>query len=502
MAVDPRYIGFLGGIRKALDEAIAKENSPAPAPPEPETSETTSDAPLNPRASGDVFPGIDTSRFLGNFDEAAKRISDIIKARKQQYERFAKTYIANEPEILFTIEYIVENKFMGCLLVWEKYEDSTHYEVYKKNLFKSGAEFERVLFLGEGALKAERGEYISYLRDQIGMTELEEDNIFIFHDDKAKEDRIYEYKIAASRVPKKAEEVDYDMILESKNLLSPMDVVPNPDVTLFSFAGSSLGSVDLAWLLALCNDTAYFFGKRPSTLSLTNFLEPTNTENPADFFIRGIVPQYNIMVPTNINDFLTIFKDSVSLFGVKDTLNHLVDAIGGLNGIFMESFSEAIDEERSVFSYDKFKIEVKRRVPVFKMLLDIAQSGDEGAINQLSALSITMPSNRGSSPLTSIDEFSKIFKFVNEVFLMVSYSQEGSTFNQIQQIIERENIVSSADDAVEIATNEIREDIAEQPGAYSPAISRFFGVSMGETTEDDPEDSEVQSPFGTGFWWR
>src|SRR3990167_10109269 len=68
-------------------------------------------------------------------------------------------FVDLEPKILFITEYIVGDEYVGLLIVWERYFNATHYEVFKRNVFGFKSDFERILFLDSNSLSEERAHY-------------------------------------------------------------------------------------------------------------------------------------------------------------------------------------------------------------------------------------------------------------------------------------------------------------------------------------------------------
>src|SRR3990167_264945 len=152
-------------------------------------------------------------------EKLSKTLTDIETIKLLGFDRASKNYINSEPQILFISEYNLDDRQAGALLVFEKFFESTHYEVFKRNIFSTNSEFERILFINSKSLEDERKNYISYIKDILGFNNIDENKIFIYHDDELKSDRIYEYKVRAVFVPRTVNEIDYDSILQSKDLL-------------------------------------------------------------------------------------------------------------------------------------------------------------------------------------------------------------------------------------------------------------------------------------------
>jgi hypothetical protein len=373
----------------------------------------------------DTEERIDVSEFL---DLQLSEMKVAKKKLRPVFERRAKNFIENDPEILFVSEYIVNNNFAGGLVAWEKYLDATHYEIFKRNLFSRNSDFERVLFLDKNSLEEERNRLFVYVREVLGFTDLPEDEVFLFLDHRVKRDRIYEYRIRAARIPSGPADVDYDLALESKNLITTTTINDTTTATLAEFAGVSLGSEDLSWVISLINANSNFFGRSVYELAMPRILTVPETRRDE----KGDIIIY---LPRSINDVLSIVSESVALFGVKETFGHVIDVLGGISKEFRCAFLDAIDETRDVFSYDRFKLVVSAQFPVFELLLSLSESESLRDTKALSNLSITVPSNVGSDSLNTLEGLSRIFKFVNESTIAILYSQGKDMFGRIQELI-------------------------------------------------------------------
>ena len=411
---------------------------------------------------------------------------------KPNFERFAKNYISDEPDILFTAEYIVEGKRAGILVVWEKYYDSTHYELFKRNVFKSAADFERILFLDTQSLEEERGHFIDYIRNTLGFTDINENNIYIFLDDLVKEDRIYEYKVSGARLPKSASEVDYDMILESKDLVNPVEVARGSSATIFSFAGANLGSTDLAWIVSLSNDDLEFFGQAGHENAIAQMISPNASDG-----------KLLVFVPKKIDDIMMILKDSLNLFSTKEVFKNLLESLGGLLTGFRDAFLNSVDEEEIVFSYDSFSADVKSKVPVFSMLLEISESDAANATTNLSSLSIVLPKETGTESLTSLDRLTKILKFVDETMIVLLYAQEEKTFSKLQEIYaavaaKQQNDLANTATPLDGAVEKVQSDMVSYASPANDPESVLFGISQGEVvdTKDTSTDTSTDASSG------
>ncbi len=345
-------------------------------------------------------------------------IISVHKIRNLNFERFAQKFVSTEPEILFTCEYIIDDELVGCLVVWEKFADATHYEVFKKNHFKEKSEFERVLFLDTISLSEERTHFDEYVNETLGIN-LEPDQYFCMLDTSVKRDRVYEYKIVASRVPKNATEVDYDMIMEGKNKVNKV-LESSETNNIFDFSNNVLGARGLAWTIALLNERLYFFGKG-------------NPEKPLAVLLNSSENK-EILVPTNVSDIMQIINDSIMLFGVRPTFEKLATQCNGLSSDFTNFFLDSIDESKTSFSYDKFRTLVKKHAPVFNTIIEISKSSATDGDAALSKLSISVPDDKGSESLSSVGGITKVFRFVNTIYRSILFAQDKSTLAKLEKI--------------------------------------------------------------------
>ena len=379
-------------------------------------------------------------------EEILKEFSSpsILKKDFLDFERLAKNFIKDKPDILFVSEYIVEGEFIGSLVVWEKYKDSTHYEIFKKNLFQSEASFERVVFLDKRNLENERDEYRSYIQETLGFNDLDFDNIFIILDDRTKQDRIYEYKIRAARVPKKAEEVDYDLIFEGKGLLSETMLDSVVPISLFQFSLSKLGSEKLSWTVSLLNEGVRLFGKDVLNKALTESIAQED----------GSIRIFHAKDPEKI---IEAIKDSISLFGSEDTFSHILDILSGVPADIKTYFLGSIDKSRDVFSYDTFNNIIKDRFAKDAYLsnfsseedivlstglstglsagpstgisgIEVDVSGIGESVKAATPDSVFGPQKKGKDSLSSLVGLSEIFNFLKDfvIFLSETNGQIGT----------------------------------------------------------------------------
>lgn len=402
------------GVKKTVDIAAQKASKLSKA----DVSSFSSLSSLDQAKKLAELLGVDEGKLYTS--------QEVVRVRNERFERFAQNYVNSEPEILFTCDYIVDDKMQGCLVVWEKFFDSTHYEVFKKNLFKEDSEFERVLFLDVASLEEERVNFVDYLKNTVGLS-VDEKNIYVMLDSVVKEDRIYEYKIVASRVPKNASEVDYDMILEGSDNVRKIAIDSTSKNNVFDVTANVLGSKDLAWTTCLLNEDLFFFGRIGIQKSVASLISKNSKED-----------SLQILMAADLGDILKIFNESVLLFGILPTMEKLIVQCNGLSPEFREVFIGSIDSTKMLFSYDKFRDGIKTISPVFKLVLDVAQSSTNGENNTkvtgkeaLSKLSVVLPTDTGLQSITSIEGITNVLNFVNNVFLSVLYASEKSVFDAL-----------------------------------------------------------------------
>lgn len=344
--------------------------------------------------------------------------SNITVEEPKKFERFSKQFINSEPKILFISEYIVNDKFSGTLLVWEKFFNATHYEVFKRNIFSTNSKFERILFLDSKSLDEEKNYYVNYINNILGFSSLNMENVYVMLDSITKEDRIYEYKIKASFVPQKAADVEYDSILEGKDLLRKVEAsIQN----IFQLSSAILLNEDLAWVVSLCNMELGFFGKTFSKTPINKIIK----DMPGKIFLP-----VEIFVPKDIDSIIKMFNDSVILFGLKESFKHMLNFLRGLTNDVISIAINSIDENKGTFSFDLFRESIKDISPATKLVFSISSSEK---IEQLAKLGIVIPKDTGSLSLFSMETLTKIFRYINEMIISLSYSQDN--FKAVEDII-------------------------------------------------------------------
>jgi hypothetical protein len=405
------------------------------------------------------------------------------------FEREAENFVSDSPKLLFAAEYVLEDVFMGSLVVWKKYRDSTHYEVFKKNNFVSGPSFERILFLDRRNLEEETKEFIPYVRDVLGFRDLNFDDIIIILDHKVKKDRVYEYKVQAARVPLKASEVDFDLVMRSKGLVTEAILDNIDDSTLFTFSKSVLGSRGLAWIIVLSNNFHAYFGKAALTLPLSKLL-------PGAFFNDS--GQALLKVPKSLNEVMCIISESVALFGFRETFKYILsnEVLAGLPNSFVSVFLNSIDEANQTFSYDRFKELIVGTVPTLAPTLNVSESGDAAALEELSSLNIEVPNDTGNIDLVSIEGLSKVFGFVNNMYLVSIYSQDPAVAEQISKIKfenkAREETLGS--ETLDTAVTETISPVSDQVDVATSIAADFLNIVSSDvftSTEAKQEQKDV-----------
>jgi hypothetical protein len=396
-------------------------------------------------------------------------IAGISKTDQTQYEQFSADFARNRPKIIMVVDYIVNNVKIGNLILFHKYKTASHYEVFKKNLFAEISTFQRTLFLDSHSLAEETEKFETYIRDHIGMDNLTEGSYYAVMDSLIKEDRIYEYKICASVLPNNSREVDYDYILESKKLISAIPIDSLVQRTLAQFSISTLGSKQLGWVVALLNKRLQFFNTTTLTTPISQLMSPDTT----------------IIFPKNVNDIKRIMDDSVSLFGLDSTIDHLLGLLGGLSVDFKDSFDKSLNRTDRTFVYATFIASIRSKVPVFSLLLTVSEhTKNSQARERLSKLNLVLPPTPWVDPYTSIEGLSKIFDFVNSIIFLVTRSQEESS--ALSAILAELNApapvlappVTKLPPLVKVATSPL--PLPVKPATVLPKsqpITRFPGVS-------------------------
>lgn len=339
-------------------------------------------------------------------------LSGISKVNLSTFEQASADFARNKPIVSFIVDYIVDGIKIGNLLVFKKYKSATHYEIFKRNIFTEISSFQRILFLDSTDLSSETSAFSTYLNKNVGLT----DEYFAIMDPLIKDDRIYEYKVVASRVPQNYTEVDYDYILESKKLVLSYRIDSINKNTLNDFSIVNLGSGQLSWIIALLNRNLNLFDVHTVINSLESILG-SNAQ---------------VVVPKDINHIKNIFNDSVSLFGIENTLTQILNLLGGLTPDFRNSFNESLNNISKTFSYNTFISSARKKVPAFNLLLSISEhANNAGALSRLSQLSISVPIIVGTETYSTIEGLTNIFSFMQNVIFVIVRVQDNSDELQI-----------------------------------------------------------------------
>jgi len=140
----------------------------------------------------------------------------------------------------------------------------------------------------------------------------------------------------------------------------------------------------------------------------------------------------------------------------------------------------SIGEVNNIFSYEQFKGAIQQSVPVFKLVLDIAESRDAEADKELSALPIPLPLSDGSETLSSLVGISKVLNFVNDSYLAATFA--AGAFEKLQSILEAINKrrAQAREDAINTAIDEERVQLASQQKEFTDEAASYVGVAQGE----------------------
>lgn len=341
----------------------------------------------------DILKEVSSERVL----DIAEREIETEKTKK--INRFSQGH----PIILFTSDYVIEGENIGALIVFERYFDATHYEVFKQNKFDNEPKFERILFLDAVSLEEETKRFLPFVKDIVGF-DLDQNSVFIILDDSIKKDRIYEYFVRAVFVPKDIEDVVYSVIMQNKEMIKVVE--PTPEHTIHSFAVSVFGKEERTWIFSLLNPKLPFFGKITSEIRVSDI-------------------QKSVLVPKKVEELVDIIKDAIYLFGAKTTFSHLILNLGAvlsgkvkkksgfLNQDMSEVFIESLDENKGLFSFDHFKQKVSETFSDFK-----------------SVPAGSLPPDTGNVSFNDLAGITKILWFVKRIDLVVTHAQEDAKEQQ------------------------------------------------------------------------
>ncbi len=109
----------------------------------------------------------------------------------------------------------------------------------------------------------------------------------------------------------------------------------------------------------------------------------------------------------------------------------------------------------------------------------IAETGDEAAAESLSQLSIILPTQTGSESITTILGLSTVFKFMNDIFIALTYSQEDASFEKLVEIRALIALNRGEEEGLETALKEARAFDADQVAPQSNAVTVLFNNNLG-----------------------
>ena len=375
-------------------------------------------------------------------DQLYFNIVGLTKYQNVAFDRYSKNFTENSPQIICCIEYFYNQTSLGCLVIFERYLNASHYEVYKRNIFQADAKFQRVLFLDYKSLEEETEKLIPYVIDKLKLN-LKYEDVFIFYDHVIKEDRIYEYKVRAAQIPNNVSEIDFDSILKSNNLAN--EKILSVSISLKNLAEQTLGASNLSWILAMCNSTVSYFA-----------VAPTTSGN-------------KVLIPSNINSVMEIIKTSFSNFGEKNTLEYILKILGGLPEEFLQSALGSISEINNNFSYDKFRELIRNKIPILNIVLSIVESGNLSSIYSLSKLSVNIPTNKGNETFLTIEGLTNIFNYIRDMFLVLVNSQFSNNEDEIAKLLE-DIINGKATTVTLIPQDSVPAQLAASVGLATPVI--------------------------------
>jgi hypothetical protein len=418
--------------------------------------------------------------YVDTFSQVKKSLPGARKYVASVFERSAREYVEDEPHVIFVSEYFVDEEFVGLLVCFEQYRNSTHYEVFKRNVFGKNANFRRILFLDSPSLEKELDDFLPYVHEALGLGALDREDVFIILDTNVQQDRIYEYTVSADKVPTDAREVDYDLILELEDKLVETDFVGNR--TLFSYSKDVLEPTngDFAWLIALVNEFVTFFGRATATQPLSQRLGDRGRAFSA-VELDDPSAGYKIFVPKAFEDVLNIYRESVNLFGVERTFSLLLNRLGGLPGQFSGVARRSLDEESGLFSYDSFRSQIESIVPVVKLITEIVETGDPDALNEVEQAGAILPMNEGTENVTTILGLTNVINYMNNMFLTVTNAQDNATFERLVNVRALIELNRKNEDSLETASA-LAQDRALQAIAANEATvpsTNLYEVAAG-----------------------
>jgi len=318
--------------------------------------------------------------------DSIPNISDLVAK-----DYISEQYSENSPNILFISDYIVDGLNRGCLIVWQEYENSTHYHLYRKDLFEPHLEedgefsYKRILFATKKQLKNMTKYFIPYIKNTLGIKLSDENKIFAIVDKSPKIDKIYSYKLRASYLIDGYYNIDYFNLLKTKEKIISFPVTTH---TLKSLSIHYFGEEIYSWIVPLLN---YSNKSGEDIHGLIPYFNYNINQDDAMLKNFGNNPVQEVYLPAHKEDIMSIYFSSVGIFGIRKTIEAILFILHlGLDDPLLTSCIDSIDEENMVFVEESFKeLFVQRVDTTFTFSSDLVL-GENVSLTQLDKISLFM----------------------------------------------------------------------------------------------------------------
>ncbi len=408
----------------------------------------------NPQALTDAFKNSPAPKEVDNLNSDNFVSGD----GEGKFNETAKVFASNNPDILFVSEYFFDGVLLGSLIVFEKYLNATHYEIFKRNIFSKNTDFERILFIDADSLEKETKNFENYISSVLGI-DLPKGTYYAILDTIIKEDRIYEYKMKAGFFPRNYK-FEYEPIFESRDLVHKVPV-PGAEFTIFSFAESMFGSPDYAWIISLMNESIPFFGRKALKGSLSEF-------------------SLSVNVPKDLNHVLGAIRESIHFFNIRNTFQNILNILKPRTTNELNEFYNliplSVDDNKGVLNFSNFKTRLLSKFIVFKSTLTLLSSSDVLAKDAISKKlpTVVIPSFEGEEILYSIEGLTVCLKRLNAILMFLLYAYENS--EQINNIISQVNSIRAIGQNLQDV--DLIVDATAAPNAVIPGVSDVSDAQM------------------------
>lgn len=272
--------------------------------------------------SGD--PAVDLMQFLPDLD--------LLKEQKALRTLQALDFSKRVPKIIFTANYAPEGIVKGGIVGWQKIPDASGYIVKRKNIFDNK---EVAYIISNDELKV-RWEHIKdYVKAWIltFYDNVDQNNVMAFLDGGVEPNAYYTYKIQAYQTRKENKGTIFNVATTPFKTIDPRNI--REQFAQIEGEGSEsispypvlaqliLGNAQYDWVLAGVNVRASI--ARGDSRTDTRRYSYVTAQLP---FLLDQMEREKLVFPKNVSDIVQNVTDSISQFGVMQTIQEVVQETG------------------------------------------------------------------------------------------------------------------------------------------------------------------------------